>query len=68
MLAVDFKYIQVHKGTLQTIKPCLSLRVRSVISNLVRVSVDFSWWREILLVRVLCGSIFEPHVLTHQSP
>lgn len=42
MLAVDFKYIQVHKGTLQTIKPCLSLRVRSVISNLVRVTVDFS--------------------------
>lgn len=53
MLAVDFKYIQVHKGALQTIKPCPCLRVCSVISNLVRVPVDFSWWREILLVHIL---------------
>lgn len=68
MLAVDLKYIQVHKGTLQTVKPCPRLRVCSVISNLVRVPVDFSWWREMLLVHVPCGSIFEPHVLTHQTP
>lgn len=66
MLAVDLKYNQVYKSTLQTIKPCTALR--GGYFQLVGSPVDFSWWKEILLVHVLCGNIFEPHVLTHQTP
>lgn len=36
--------------------------------QLVGAPVNFSWRKEILLVAVLHGSIFEPHVLTHQTP